>query len=217
MMPPCLSIPPRGSAPCRRRAICPTRRATPPSAGSCCRSPRSRCRSTRDSPCGKTCVPAPSAAATSAARNSRRRSTSVEEKLNAAKKDLQNQITEARTYAHDKIHDLTGDFAGFRGLHEARSEGVQNRINALMELVYHMRGQFDQVLAEQRASTAATQRAAVATETAVRLLTDRHTASGKTERQKAEGEKAGVQKKKPASHSSDLQGSLLPLLLPLAF
>ena len=101
----------------------------------------------------------------------------VEEKLNAAKKDLQNQITEARTYAHDKIHDLTGDFAGFRGLNEARSEGVQNRINALMELVYHMRGQFDQVLAEQRASTAATQRAAMATETAVRLLTDSHTAA----------------------------------------
>ena len=53
---------------------------------------------------------------------------------------------------------------------------MQNRINALMELVYHMRGQFDQVLAEQRASTAATQRAAVATETAVRYLTDNHTA-----------------------------------------
>ncbi len=101
----------------------------------------------------------------------------VEEKLNAARNDLQNQITEARTYAHDKIHDLTGDFAGFRGLHEARSEGVQNRINALMELVYHMRGQFDQVLAEQRASTAATQRAAAATEAAVHLMTDRHTAS----------------------------------------
>ena len=105
----------------------------------------------------------------------------VEEKLNAAKKDLQNQITEARTYAHDKIHDLTGDFAGFRGLNEARSEGVQNRINALMELVYHMRGQFDQVLAEQRASTAATQRAAVAAESAVRMLTDNHAASGKAE------------------------------------
>ncbi len=101
----------------------------------------------------------------------------VEEKIEAIRKDLQNQITEARTYAHDKIHDLTGEFSGFRGLHEARSEGVQNRINALMELVYHMRGQFDQVLAEQRASTAATQRAAVATETAVRLLTDHHTAS----------------------------------------
>lgn len=101
----------------------------------------------------------------------------VEEKLNAAKKDLQNQITEARTYAHDKIHDLTGDFAGFRGLNEARSEGVQNRINALMELVYHMRGQFDHVLAEQRASTAATQRAATAAEAAVHLLTDHHAAS----------------------------------------
>ena len=102
---------------------------------------------------------------------------SVEEKLNAAKKDLQNQITEARTYAHDKIHDLTGDFAGFRGLNEARSEGVQNRINALMELVHHMRGQFDHVLAEQRASTAATQRAAMAAESAVRFLTDQHAAS----------------------------------------
>ena len=101
----------------------------------------------------------------------------VEEKIEAIRKDLQNQITEARTYAHDKIHDLTGEFSGFRGLHEARSEGVQNRINALMELVYHMRGQFDQVLAEQRASTAATQRAAVATETAVRLLTDNHAVS----------------------------------------
>ena len=101
----------------------------------------------------------------------------VEEKLTAVHKDLQNQITEARTYAHDKIHDLTGEFSGFRGLNEARSEGVQNRINALMELVYHMRGQFDQVLAEQRASTAATQRAAVATETAVRLLADNHAAS----------------------------------------
>ena len=105
----------------------------------------------------------------------------LEEKVETVRKDLQNQITEARTYAHDKIHDLTGDFAGFRGLHEARSEGVQNRINALMELVYHMRGQFDQVLAEQRASTAATQRAAVATETAVRFLTDNHTASGRDE------------------------------------
>ena len=101
----------------------------------------------------------------------------MEEKIETVRKDLQNQITEARTYAHDKIHDLTGDFAGFRGLNEARSEGVQNRINALMELVYHMRGQFDQVLAEQRASTAATQRAAAATEAAVHLLTDRHTAS----------------------------------------
>ena len=101
----------------------------------------------------------------------------LEEKIETVRKDLQNQITEARTYAHDKIHDLTGDFAGFRGLNEARSEGVQNRINALMELVYHMRGQFDQVLAEQRASTAATQRAAAATEAAVHLLTDRHTAS----------------------------------------
>ncbi len=101
----------------------------------------------------------------------------LEEKVDAIRKDLQNQITEARTYAHDKIHDLTGDFAGFRGLHEARSEGVQNRINALMELVYHMRGQFDQVLAEQRASTAATQRAAQATETAVRYLTDNHAAT----------------------------------------
>ena len=50
-----------------------------------------------------------------------------------------------------------------------------------MELVYHMRGQFDQVLAEQRASTAATQRAALATETAVRLLTDNQAASGKAE------------------------------------
>ena len=96
----------------------------------------------------------------------------VEEKLNAAKKDLQNQITEARTYAHDKIHDLSGDFGGFKGMQEARSEGVQNRINALMELVYHMRGQFDQVLAEQRASTAAAQRAATATETVVRLFNE---------------------------------------------
>ena len=102
---------------------------------------------------------------------------SVEEKVNVIKKDLQNQITEARTYAHDKIHDLTGEFSGFRGLNEARSEGVQNRINALMELVYHMRGQFDQVLAEQRASTAATQRAATAAESAVRFLTDQHAAS----------------------------------------
>ncbi len=101
----------------------------------------------------------------------------LEEKIETVRKDLQNQLTEARTYAHDKIHDLTGELAGFRGMHEARSEGVQNRINALMELVYHMRGQFDQVLAEQRASTAATQRAAVATETAVRLLADHHTAS----------------------------------------
>ncbi len=108
----------------------------------------------------------------------------AEEKLHAIQKDLQNQITEARTYAHDKIHDLTGDFAGFRGLHEARSEGVQNRINALMELVYHMRGQFDQVLAEQRASTAATQRAATATESAVRLLTDQRAVA---ERMKDEG------------------------------
>ena len=98
----------------------------------------------------------------------------LEEKIETIRKDLQNQITEARTYAHDKIHDLTGEFSGFRGLNEARSEGVQNRINALMELVYHMRGQFDQVLAEQRASTAATQRAAVATESAVRFLTDTH-------------------------------------------
>ncbi len=101
----------------------------------------------------------------------------VEEKIENVRKDLQNQITEARTYAHDKVHDLTGELTGFRGMHEARSEGVQNRINALMELVYHMRGQFDQVLAEQRASTAATQRAAVATETAVRFLADHHIAS----------------------------------------
>lgn len=89
----------------------------------------------------------------------------IEDKLNATRKYLQDQITEVRTYAHDEIHGLTGDFAGFRGLHEARSEGVQNRINALMELFYHMRGQFDQVLAEQRAIAAPTQLAAVTTET----------------------------------------------------
>ena len=56
---------------------------------------------------------------------------------------------------------------------------MQNRINALMELVHHMRGQFDLVLAEQRASTAATQRAAVATEHAVRMLAEgQQTAAG---------------------------------------
>ena len=96
----------------------------------------------------------------------------VESKITAAKEDLRNQITEARTYAHGKMHDLQNEFSGFRGLSEARSEGVQNRINALMELVHHMRGQFDLVLAEQRASTAATQRAAVAAEHAVRMLAE---------------------------------------------
>ena len=101
----------------------------------------------------------------------------LEGKITTAKEDLRHQITEARTYAHGKVHDLQNEFSGFRGLSEARSEGVQNRINALMELVHHMRGQFDLVLAEQRASTAATQRAAVATEQAVRLMTDSHQAS----------------------------------------
>ena len=102
----------------------------------------------------------------------------LEGKITATKDDLRHQITEARTYAHGKVHDLQNEFSGFRGLHEARSEGVQNRINALMELVHHMRGQFDLVLAEQRASTAATQRAAVATEHAVRMLAEGQTTAG---------------------------------------
>ena len=100
------------------------------------------------------------------------RIAAVDGRIVALKAELTTQITEARVYAHGKVHDLQNEFSGFRGMSDARSEGVQGRINALMELVHHMRGQFDLVLSEQRASTAATQRAAVATENAVRMMAE---------------------------------------------
>lgn len=92
--------------------------------------------------------------------------TEVKTSQAQTKVDLENQIKDVRAYCHDEVHSVKGELEGMSSRAEAGREGIQNRINALMELTHHMRGQMEGMLTASRATAEAAVRAAAAAERA---------------------------------------------------
>lgn len=86
--------------------------------------------------------------------------------LHKLEADVQAQLKEFRSYLHEQQHEVRDQLHALRTSADAGREGLHGRINSLIELTAHMRGQMDTVLDHSRKVANAAERAAHAAEQA---------------------------------------------------